>query len=311
MPIQETDPVKTPGLIVPPLTPFKTDQQVDYTCLQQQIDYVVHDCNAAMVVAGGVEAQEYHYLSLAERKELVRKTVEFTGRRTQVAVGISHPNFRTAIELAHLAQDLQADAVQLLVPLRPFGGEPTTADMIAYFEAVSRETSLPVLLYINPGPGANVSVAATVELAKLPAVRFVKESSRDLSRVGQLIMEVEKAGHARYYTTMQMLLITLMLGGSGATLPPPGAYLANKIVKAFMDGAYTEAARLQSQFCLFPAKWMHRGLTPTLKAAMEILGRPCGNPFPPYAPLPLEEKEALRQYLLGTDLMQVKEKNLA
>lgn len=300
--------MNTPGLIIPPLTPFNNAQRVDYALLQQQVDYVVEDCNAAMVVAGGVEAQEYHYLSLAERKELVRRTVEFTGRRTQIAVGISHPNFRTAIELAHLAEELQADAVQLLVPLRPFGGEPTTADMVAYFEAVARETSLPVLLYINPGPGANVSVAATIELSRLPAVRYVKESSRDLSRVGQLIMEVEKAGHARYYTTMQMLLITLMLGGSGATLPPPGAFVANKIVKAFMAGKYEEAARLQSQFCLFPAKWMHRGLTPTLKAAMEILGRPCGDPFPPYSPLPAEEKETLRQYLMSTDLMQNREK---
>jgi len=296
--------MKPPGLIVPPLTPFNDVQQVDYESLRTQIDYVIDDCNAAIVVAAGVEAQEYHFLSLSERKELVRQTIDFVGGRAPVAVGISHPNFHTAIELAHLAQDLKASAVQLLVPLRPFGGEPTTADMVAYFEAVARETSLPVLLYINPGPGANVSVSATVELAKLPCVKFVKESSRDLSRVGQLIMEVEKAGHARYYTTMQMLLITLLLGGSGATMPPPGAELANRIVQAFIAGKYEEAARLQSQFCLFPAKWMHRGLTPTMKAAMEIIGRPCGDPFPPYAPLPLEEKETLRKYLQTSDLMK-------
>ncbi|MDO9434400.1 dihydrodipicolinate synthase family protein [Hydrogenophaga sp.] len=297
----------TPGLIVPPLTPFNAEQQVDFASLRTQIDYVVEDCNAAMVVAAGVEAQEYHFLSLADRKELVRKTVEFVNGRAPVTVGISHPNFRTAIELAHLAQDLKASSVQLLVPLRPFGGEPTTADMVAYFEAIARETSLPILLYINPGPGANVSVPATVELSKLPSVKYVKESSRDLSRVGQLIMEVEKAGHAQYYTTMQMLLITLMLGGSGATMPPPGAELANRIVQAFVAGEYEEAARLQSQFCLFPAKWMHRGLTPTLKAAMDILGRPSGEPFPPYAPLPPDEKEALRKYLQTTDLMKNKE----
>jgi 4-hydroxy-tetrahydrodipicolinate synthase len=296
--------MKTPGIIVPPLTPFNDAQQVDYGLLQTQIDYVVEDCNAAMVVAAGVEAQEYHFLSLSERKELVRKTIDFVGGRAPVAVGISHPNFRTAIELAHLAQDLKASAVQLLVPLRPFGGEPTTADMVAYFEAIARETNLPVLLYINPGPGANVSVAATVELSKLPFVKFVKESSRDLSRVGQLIMEVEKAGHAQYYTTMQMLLITLMLGGSGATMPPPGAELSNRIVQAFVAGQYEEAARLQAQFCVFPAKWMQHGLTPTMKAAMDILGRSCGDPFPPYAPLQAEAKKALSDYLKTTDLMK-------
>jgi 4-hydroxy-tetrahydrodipicolinate synthase len=296
--------MKTPGLIVPPLTPFDDAQQVDYTGLRTQVDFIVDQCDAAMVVAAGVEAQEYHYLSLDQRKELVRQTVALVDGRRPVAVGISHPNFRTAIELAHLAEDLKVEALQLLAPLRPFGGEPTTADLVAYFEAVAKETSLPILLYLNPGPGANVSVAATIELAKLPRVKYIKESSRDLSRVGQLIAEVEKAGHAHYYTTMQMLLITLMLGGSGATMPPPGAALANRIVKAFVAGNYEEAARLQSQFCLFPAKWMHRGLTPTLKAAMEILGYPVGKPFPPYQSLSADEMAALRNYLSTSDLMK-------
>ncbi|MBL0419200.1 dihydrodipicolinate synthase family protein [Ramlibacter sp. AW1] len=296
--------MKTPGLIVPPLTPFNDAQQVDYDALAPQIDFIVKRCDAAMVVAAGVEAQEYHFLSLEQRKELVRQTVALVDKRCPVAVGISHPNFRTAIEMAHLAEDIGADAVQLLVPLRPFGGEPTTAEMVAYFESVARETRLPMLLYLNPGPGANVSVAATIELSKLPQVQYVKESSRDLSRVGQLIVEVEKAGHARYYTTMQMLLITLMLGGSGATMPPPGAALANRIVKAFLAGQYEEAARLQLQFGLFPAKWMHRGLTPTLKAAMEILGHPVGKPFPPFNELTADEKAALQAYLSQTDFMK-------
>jgi len=92
------------GLIVPPLTPFDDHQKVDYDGLRTMIDFTVDQCNAAMVVAAGVEAQEYHYLGLEERKELVRQTIAMVGKRRPVAVGISHPNFRTAIELAHLAE---------------------------------------------------------------------------------------------------------------------------------------------------------------------------------------------------------------
>jgi 4-hydroxy-tetrahydrodipicolinate synthase len=290
------------GLIVPPLTPFDEHQQVDDAGLQAMIDFTVEKCNPAMVVAAGVEAQEYHYLSLEQRKELVRRTVELVDGRRPVAVGISHPNFRTAIELAHLAERLGAEAVQLLVPLRPFGGEPTTAEMVAYFEAVARETRLPMLLYLNPGPGAQVSVQATIELARLPQVKYVKESSRDLSRVGQLIVEVEKAGHARYCTTMQMLLITLMLGGSGATIPAPAAALAHRIVQAFQAGRHEEAARLQLQFAVWPARWMHRGLTPTMKATMELLGYRAGKPFPPFSGLSVPEMEALRAFIEQSDL---------
>src|SRR5262245_52551546 len=58
----------TPGLIVAPLTPFTADLKVDEGALQRQIDYVVRDCAATMVVAAGVETQEYTYLSLEQRK---------------------------------------------------------------------------------------------------------------------------------------------------------------------------------------------------------------------------------------------------
>ena len=295
--------MKLPGLIVPPLTPFTEDLKVDEKALQAGVNYVVEDCNAAMVIAAGVEAQEYHYLTMDERKNLIARTLEYVDGRCPVAVGISHPSFKMAIELAHYAEKIGAEAVQLLAPLRPFGGEPTQGELIAYFEAVSRESHLPMVLYLNPGPGANVSIPATIELSQLERVKYVKESSRDLSRVSRLISEIELSGRAKYFTTMQMLLITLQLGGSGITLPPPAAMLANKVIKAFVAGDMQEAARLQLQFALFPARWMHNGLTPTMKAAMKILNIPAGDPYPPFPPIKGEELKALEIYLKTTDLM--------
>ena len=295
--------MKLPGLIVPPLTPFTEDLKVDEKALQAGVNYVVEDCNAAMVIAAGVEAQEYHYLTMDERKNLIARTLEYVDGRCPVAVGISHPSFKIAIELAHYAEKIGAEAVQLLAPLRPFGGEPTQGELVAYFEAVSRESHLPMVLYLNPGPGANVSIPATIELSQLERVKYVKESSRDLSRVSRLISEIELSGRAKYFTTMQMLLITLQLGGSGITLPPPAAMLANKVIKAFVAGDMQEAARLQLQFALFPARWMHNGLTPTMKAAMKILNIPAGDPYPPFPPIKGEELKALEIYLKTTDLM--------
>ena len=294
--------MEQPGLIVAPLTPFTSDLKVDFSALRRQIDYVVRDCRATMVVAAGVETQEYTYLSFEERRELIRRTIELVDGRVPVMVGVSHPSFRAAIGLAHEAEKLGAAAVQLLAPLRPFAGAPTEADLVAYFEAVSRETALPIALYLNPGPGAEVSIPATVALAKLPRVQLIKESSRDLARVSRLIVEIDRAGHARYFTTMQMLLITLMLGGSGATMPPPGCEIARHIIDAFVAKEYVRAAELQLQFAQFPSRWMHRGLGPAMKAAMNLVGIPAGDPYPPYAPLSPEEMTALAALLRTTVL---------
>ncbi len=294
--------MQKPGLIVAPLTPFTSDLKLDESALQHQIDYIVRDCRATMVVAAGVETQEYTYLSFEQRKALIRRTIEFVDGRVPVMVGISHPSFKTAIELAHDAETLGAAAVQLLAPLRPFAGPPTQADLIAYFGAIGRETRLPITLYLNPGPGADVSITDTIALAKLPCVQLIKESSRDLARVSRLIVEIDRAGDARYFTTMQMLLATLQLGGSGATMPPPASEIARHIIDAFLAKDNERAAQLQVQFALFPSRWMHRGLAAVMKAAMNLIGIPVGEPYPPYVPLNRDEIAALAAVLRTTVL---------
>src|SRR3984893_1032848 len=291
-----------PGLIIAPLTPFTADLEVDEAALRREIDYVVRDCGATMVVAAGVETQEYTYLSLEQRKGLIRRTIEFVDHRAPVMVGISHASFKTAVELAHFAENLGAAAVQLLAPLRPSAAPTTQADLIAYFEAVARETMLPTTLYLNPGPGADVSIADTIALARLPSVQLIKESSRDLARVSRLVVEIDRAGHARYFTTMQMLLATLQLGGSGATMPPPGCEIARHVIDAFVAKDFERAAEIQLQFALFPAKWMHRGLAPAMKAALYLIGTPVGEPYTRYAALTREEMAALAATLRTTVL---------
>jgi 4-hydroxy-tetrahydrodipicolinate synthase len=294
--------MQRPGLIVAPLTPFTRDLKIDDHALARQLDYIIAECSPSWIVAAAVEAQEYTYLSLDERKALVRTTVELVAGRCPVMVGISHPSFRTAIELAHFAEGLGAAAVQMLAPLRAHGGPPTDRDLVAYFEAVGREISLPMTLYLNAGPGADLSIPATIALSKLERVHFVKESSRDLARVSRLIVEIDHAGHAKYFTTMQMLLASIQLGGAGATMPPPGAEIARHVIDAFVAGEHERAAEIQLQFALFPARWMHRGLTPTMKAAMKLIGIPVGDPYPPYAALDADEVKALEAFLKTTQL---------
>lgn len=275
---------------------------VDEPALRRQIDYVVRDCGATMVVAAGVETQEYTYLSFEARKRLIRSTIEYVDGRVPIMVGISHPSFRIAIELAHEAEKLGAAALQLLAPLRPFAGAPTQRDLVGYFEKISSETGLPLTLYLNPGPGADVSVPDTVALARLPRVSFIKESSRDLARVSRLIVEIDRAGHARYFTTMQMLLASIELGGSGATMPPPAAEIARAVIEAFVAKDFARAAQTQLQFAVFPSRWMQYGLAPAMKAAMNLIGVPVGDPHPPYAPLSRDDTAALAAYLKTTVL---------
>jgi len=85
-------------------------------------------------------------------------------------------------------------------------------------------------------------------------------------------------------------------------MPPPACEIARHIVDAFVARDYERAAQVQRQFALFPAKWMHRGLAPVMKAAMNQIGIPVGAPYPPYAALTREEMDELAACLKTTVL---------
>jgi 4-hydroxy-tetrahydrodipicolinate synthase len=297
--------IHTPGIIAAALTPFTPERRLDVAALEREIDYIVEECHAAAVSIGAVETAEYTVLSFEERKELLRRGVAAVRGRAPAIAGISHPYLPTVLELADLAQEIGSDAVQVLAPLRPWGGQPSNAEIVGYYEEIARHTKLPIVMYINPGPGADLSIPATVEVSRIDGVRYVKESSRDLRRVGRLIEEVDQAGNARYFTTMEMLLITLMLGGPGATMPPPAVRLAEDLCAAFAAGDYARAAELQRKFSLFPARWIQHGLTPLMKAAMQHVGVDLGEPAPPYQGLNSADRAAVAAELDRIGLTRV------
>jgi 4-hydroxy-tetrahydrodipicolinate synthase len=47
---------------------------------------------------------------------------------------------------------------------------------------------------------------------------------------------------------------------------------------------------------------MHYGLAPAMKAAMNLIGIPVGDPYPPYATLSRDDMATLASYLQSTVL---------
>ena len=122
-----------------------------------------------MVVAAGVETQEYTYLSLEQRKALIRRTIEFVDGRVPVMVGISHAVVQDrgrARALAPRAAARPRCSCWRRCVRSPGRRRRPISSPISRRSA--RETDLPITLYLNPGPGADVSIPDTIALAKLP-----------------------------------------------------------------------------------------------------------------------------------------------
>jgi 4-hydroxy-tetrahydrodipicolinate synthase len=284
------------GIIATCLTPFDNSGLVDYEALGREIDYIVDECHADAIAIAATEDAEYTMLEWAQRKELITRGTEMVRGRVPVTVGISHPAPERAIELAEHAKRAGADVAQLLLPLRLWGGDPTSDETHDYVSGVAAQCPLPLSVCQNRATGSDAAIPLFLRVAEIPTVHYLVEMSGDITRIGRLVEEVERRGSARYFTTIESLLINLTLGGSGAIMPPPAARIGGEVVRAFRAGEMDEAVEWQRMLSLFPGRWRRYGLPPVMKAAMRHLGIDLGQPMSPYGSVTDADDEAIARF---------------
>ena len=301
----KTQPASLPsisGIIGACLTPFDDDGRIDYPALEKEIDFIVEDADVISIAA--VEAAEYTVLSLEERKELMRRATEMVDKRIPVILGASHPAPKKVIELAEYCASLDAEMIQVLMPLRPWGGQPSMQELVDYFSEVAIASPLPIVAYHNPVRGADPSMENSIQLSNIFNVSAFKESSRNIVKINRMIEEIELSGNARYFTTMQPLLMTLVMGGSGGTMPPPASRIGARVVKAFREGDPQRAQYWQRFFSMFPAKWATYGLPPVMKSAMKHFGVDLGDPVSPFKPVTPRDHAQIGEFLRQIGLLE-------
>lgn len=294
-----SDRTRLQGVLAACLTPFGPDGGPDLDALRAQIEFAIPDADAISV--GAVEASEYALLAPADRDRLLCAAAEIVDGRRPLVLGVSATSVTTVLDLCDRAADLGADLVQVLAPGRPWGGEPTAAELVRYFTHVGERSPLPIVAYHHPTRGADPSAETWAALADIPAVVAIKDSARDIARIGRVIELV--GDRASYLSTMQPLLGALLVGAAGGTMPPPGTRIAARVVAAVAANDVDEARRWQRMFLTFPGAWGSYGLPPVMKAAMQHFGIDVGTPGFPYDPVSAADHEAIGRFLRSNGLI--------
>lgn len=289
------------GIITALLTPFHPDGALDIQTLQTRIAWQLGQGIHGLLV-GGVSG-EYVNLSPEERRHAVQATVGEVRGRVPVIAGILEPNTRQAL-LA--AQDFEALGVQALLLLTPFHNLPTPAGITTHFRTVHDATSLPILLYNNPGrTGMDMDLALQEELAALPRVVGVKECRREMAIVSEQIRRA-RPGFAVLSGEDDLALATFVLGGAGAILTGgnilPGLFL--DIFHLVQRGEVAKAVELHHQMMPLILAIYTRNHPYPLKEAMALAGMPVGPARPPLAPMDQGQREKVRAALRDLGLLR-------
>ena len=201
------------------------------------------------------------------------------GKRVPVILGCSSPAPREVIELAEYSAKVGGDFIQVLMPLRPWGGQPTIAELMDSTPKWRRRAHCRSLA-ITTRPGADPPQDAFVKISEIDNIRYFKESSQGHHKDLAVDRANRSAGRGHYFTTMQPLLVTLMLGGRARRCRRQARdRRADRQSVSRRRSRYS--ALLGALLCLFPGKWGAYGLPPVMKSAMKHFGVESGIPADP------------------------------
>ncbi|MBX9628435.1 MAG: 4-hydroxy-tetrahydrodipicolinate synthase [Gemmataceae bacterium] len=290
------------GIIPPAVTPMTPDHALDLPGLRAHIDHLLAHRVHAVFVLG--TTGEFYALDEGEKQAVVAAAVGHCRGRSPVWAGTGAETTREVVRLTKMAEREGADGVSVITP---YFLKPTQAELTDHFRRVAEATSLPVVLYSNPGPcgGLAIEPDTAAKLARLPNVVGIKDSSGDLQNTIELLRATPRETFAVLVGRDTLILAGLQAGAAGS-IPASGNIapgLCVGIYESFITGDLAAAKEYQAR--LHPVRTALALGTGNgaVKEAMALLGRPAGPNRLPVTPLTDEKREKLRQVLAGAGLL--------
>ncbi|HEX5195556.1 MAG TPA: dihydrodipicolinate synthase family protein [Solirubrobacteraceae bacterium] len=279
------------GIMPAVTTPFDVDGRIDERALRANLRRQLEAGVTAIVALGTMG--EGGALSVAEREQVLRATVDECGDRPVVA-GVSADG--PALARAHAEQAARAGAVAVTC-LPPVSYDADLRELIAHYEAVA-QAGLPIMVYNNPGAShSDLRPETIVALGReVGAITCVKECSGDARRIAELLERTDGS-------------LDVLVGGdnwalegfaagahgwvSGCANPAPRECVA--LWKLVCDGDLADARELYMRLLPLARLDMSPKLVQYYKAALDEVGAAGGPVRPP------------RMALLEPDLQLVRE----
>ena len=289
------------SLVTAMVTPFREDHTVDLDGAQSLASWLVEHGTDAVVVAGSTG--ESPTLTHKEKSELFRAVGEAIRGRGQVICGTGTYSTAETLELTQAAEDAGADG---LLVVTPYYNKPPQRGLIAHFQHVADATDLPVIAYNIPGRTATrLEHDTLLQLAQHPNIVAVKDSTGDFQGISRLIAEAP-ADFEVYSGDDWATFGYVCLGAVGVV--SVASHLVGPQLRQMIDlietGDVAAARKIHESLSpLFNALFVTSNPIP-LKAALEMVGRPTGEPRLPLVPATSEERARVRKALEDAGLLE-------
>ena len=170
------------GVFPAATTQFKADQSLDIPATLKHLDAMLAAGVGGLIMLGTVG--ENCSLEYQEKLSLLRATIEHVAGRIPVLTGVAE--YTTTLACRFVANARKAGVNGLMVlPCMVYKSDGR--ETLTHYRAVAASTDLPIMCYNNPvSYGVDITPAQFTELADVPNLVAVKESSENCRRITDL-----------------------------------------------------------------------------------------------------------------------------
>lgn len=269
------------GVLPALMTPFTDDgSAVDDEALADQVERCIAAGVGGLVPTGSTG--EFTTLTNAERRRVVEEVIAAAGGRVPTIPGTGALSTAETIELSKHAEAAGATAV-MIVP--PFYTPLTWPELLAHFQAVAEQISIPIMYYNLPdASGVELDHEQWAELAKTANVMSLKDTGGNAPAATRLIQRPD--GVPTLLNGYDTMTFSALAAGVRAVVWGVASFLPEACVRLHrllaVDADLVEARRLWSQ--LWPVCEFLESVSypPAVKAACRATGLRTG---PVRAPL--------------------------
>jgi 4-hydroxy-tetrahydrodipicolinate synthase len=276
------------------VTPFTATGAVDEKALRGLVEWQIEEGIHFLVPCGSTG--EAATMTVEEHKRVVQIVVEQVKGRVPVVAGAASNDTKKAILLS---KEMEALGATHLLHASPMYNKPPQRGIVAHFEAIARETALPIVIYNVPGrTGSNIEAKTTLSLAGNPSMMAVKEASGNLAQITD-ILAARPASFSVLSGDDEMTLAIMAAGGDGIISVVSNATprLMARLAERALAGDFATARELH--FKLLP--WMRAAFVESnplaAKAALAMMGRIQNVLRLPLVPLDAKHEPAVRAAL--------------
>ncbi|MDB9959229.1 4-hydroxy-tetrahydrodipicolinate synthase [Gammaproteobacteria bacterium] len=177
------------GSLVALVTPMLPNGDVDYSCLENLIDWHIGQGTDGIVSVG--TTGESATLNVKEHLEVIAFTVKHTNKRIPVIAGSGANSTREAIDLTKESKRLGADYALIVTP---YYNKPNQNGLIAHYSAIADAVDIDQILYNVPSRTACDLLPSSVSvLSKHKNIIGIKEAVDDESRIKKLVQISQNA----------------------------------------------------------------------------------------------------------------------